>query len=84
MNLISTLARFGRSARGRRTGRPGRPGRAGSRQRPREGDVDDERASGCGWFDSSWTLRQGLQVIELPAQPPVRPCEAPADAHERR
>ena len=24
-------------------------------------------ASGCGWFDSSWALHQGLAVSELPA-----------------
>jgi hypothetical protein len=26
-----------------------------------------EATSGCGWFDSSWELRQGLAISELPA-----------------
>lgn len=27
--------------------------------------ADDERPA-CGWFDSSWALREGLAVSELP------------------
>ena len=27
----------------------------------------DEAAGGCGWFDSSFELRHGLEVIELGA-----------------
>ena len=36
-----------------------------------------ETGSACGWFDSSWELRQGLRVIEhmdfdrLPAEVPL-------------
>lgn len=26
----------------------------------------DDPAPACGWFDSSWELRQGLAVTELP------------------
>ena len=33
-------------------------------------DLPHEEPAGCGWFDSSWTLRRGLQITEL----------APADA----
>ncbi len=34
------------------------------------GDAGDRRV--CGWFDSSWELRQGLAVSELPeAELPV-------------
>jgi hypothetical protein len=27
---------------------------------------DDDDTPACGWFDSSWALRQGLAVSELP------------------
>lgn len=28
-------------------------------------DVDADTPAGCGWFDSSWNLRQGLQITEI-------------------
>lgn len=29
-----------------------------------QGPLQDEVCAACGWFDSSWELRQGLQVSE--------------------
>lgn len=29
-------------------------------------DLPDDDTPVCGWFDSSWALRQGLAVSELP------------------
>lgn len=31
-----------------------------------EAPAVDEQARACGWFESSWALRQGLAVSELP------------------
>ena len=45
------------------------PRRAASRRLPpaapqRPADDRAEPPPGCGWFESSWELRQGLKVIE--------------------
>ncbi len=32
-----------------------------------EADALDDASPGCGWFESSWALRQGLAVQELGA-----------------
>lgn len=46
----------------------------------RDDDPGAPIASGCGWFDSSFELRQGLQVVELalperwPFDPPPWEC----------
>lgn len=34
---------------------------------PAETDLADDGSPACGWFESSWALRQGLAVQELGA-----------------
>lgn len=36
-----------------------------SRTHPRPGTPDEQVSAGCGWFDSSLDLHQGLAVVEL-------------------
>lgn len=48
---------------------PTQPLRAGARpatppELVDEDDTQDDAAPACGWFDSSWELRQGLAVSE--------------------
>ena len=38
---------------------------------PAVADVDSTPARACGWFDSSFDLRLGLMVQELPGSGPV-------------
>lgn len=37
-----------------------------------------EPGAGCGWFDSSWELRQGLKVVEYMDSDPL-PAGVPLD-----
>ena len=46
---------------------PRPPPRRVPRRRPTEARDDDEGPAGCGWFDSSHALQQGLQVREVQA-----------------
>lgn len=47
----------------------------------RADDLDSPMLAGCGWFDSSFELRQGLQVIEL-SLPEHWPLDSPSWAHQ--
>jgi hypothetical protein len=50
-----------------------RPPRPRLRQPPAEPELRDADAplSGCGWFDSSWELLQGLAVTECGDDAPL-------------
>lgn len=81
MNIrLSRLSRLARWLHGRRPAAARRPPRAAwvpSELPDLEQDTDDSPAKGCGWFDSSHELRQGLAVregfdAEAAASMPVR------------
>jgi len=69
---LGRIVRLGRWGRWGRWGRPpagpraaaGRPAARPPRPASGQATADDEPALGCGWFDSSWSLRQGLLVTE--------------------
>lgn len=48
-----------------RSHHPSTPHRLRPRARPGSGTPEDPIAAGCGWFDSSQDLHQGLNVVEL-------------------
>ena len=52
-----------------------------ARRRQRESTLqtDEQAATPCGWFDSSWELRQGLAVIELRGGAGRRPAATQRD-----